>query len=221
MSRILRFAAFALLVGALAIGSTTSASASVVEYYTTAAFDGVPASPGTSPATLTAGGAVLTFTGAGSSAPNDQNAVVADPGSPATAFYGTFSLSGVTGLENFGTHSFTLYITQTVPTPASGPTSFTSTLTGKVTVQDGFQGSTLLVTFDNPTTQIVASGVGQDPSSVTYSVPNSLQINPQGQVTTLQGSLTVAPEPSTVALAMAGLPLVGFAAWRRKRRNLA
>jgi len=219
-AKILRLAAF-VMVAYAALGAAP-ARAAMIEYYTRGAFDGSPAAPGTSPTSLTVGTGLnamtVTFNGVGTVlTPYEVLAIPTTNDS-----LGSFTVTGAASSAQLLTgHTFTLYITQVVPTPNSPYTPFTSTLTG--TIQ--FRNSQAFVVFNNPTTQIINSVTGQSPSAVTYTVDTSTKLVAPNQlgpgVVSLEGTITAAPEPSTMVLAIAGLPLAGLAAWRRKRRIAA
>jgi len=209
MTKILKSGlAFALVACVVAFSVSPAQASMTVTYTTTASVNGLPVSPGTSPVTLATG---VTFTGV----TNDSvtlGTILNNTSSVAS--FGTFDTSGVTGamLADLNGKTFTLYITQTTPAPSgSGLQTFDTTLVGQIVAT----ASTAFVNFTAPLTQVIATGLGP----VTYSVPSQVAISPpstNGGITTLQGQISAAPEPSTVLAALSALPILGLGLWRRR-----
>jgi len=223
LARFLKLSALALVAGLMTLGASSPAKAAIVEFYTTGAFNGSPAAPGTSPTTITFGTATnnikLTFTGA-----NYTGANASEPDPFTTLPFGTFlaTKTGAGSLENLNGTTFTLYITQTVPSPVSPFQTFTSSISGTISASN----STATVTFSTPLSQIVTASGSGSPKYVTYEVlggsgtPGVVALgSPNAGPVSVQGKVTATPEPSTIAMAIAALPVVGFVAWRRRRQG--
>lgn len=203
-----RLATFALVAGIAGTFATTTAHASVSVEYTTAGLFG----NGTNSVTLTAASGntmTISFTGA-------SNHVLVPPASSGEDF-GTFhiSYSNPAANDQFTLNTtFVFTITQT--SPSSGSTTFPSaTVTGNIQ----FLGSQAFVEF--PNTGPMAIGEARysiDQNDVLH--PGRVNLSKSGD-TDLKGTVTAVPEPSTVAMIVAGLPLAGFVALRRNRRNPA
>lgn len=210
VSRISRsFAALGLVAAVATLGSSTSARAAyTIEYSTTGSFNG--GAPGSSVST-TAGGATLTFTGV-----TDAFVVLPNPDGElfSNANFGSFSIEG-SDYGSLNGKTFTLYITQTVPTPSGGsPADYTGTLTGTITADS----STGRVTFTGALSSIITSD--DNPKEITYTIDSPVRLTSisTGPVEIVgEIEISAVPEPTTLVMAFAGLPLVGFAAWRRNR----
>jgi len=214
-----RFAAFTLVAAAVTLVASTPAHAvQSVTYSTTGAFNGFPASPGASPVSTTPGDITLTFTGTNGSV----NLFIPPSNSASSnAQFGTFTASAGSGPFNYSElngQTFTLYITQTLPVPTTGsPATYNATLSGVIFATQ----SEAYLEFQNPLAQVITSG--DLPTYLTYSVNSRIDLVPSSTPggATLSGRISAVPEPTTLAAAFAGLPLIGFAAWRRNRRKQA
>jgi len=133
------------------------------------------------------------------------------------ASFGSFQTAtgSNTALFNLTGHTFTLYITETLPAPSGGsPATFNATLTGAF----ASTASGTTITFTNPSQNVTFPG-----GVVTYTiVPPAFLINPPSTlagVTTIQGTIAAVPEPATMAAAVTGLGFVGGGNWLRRRRK--
>ena len=120
--------------------------------------------------------------------------------------------------------TFTLTITQTAPGP--GNLVFTSTVGGSIFLGN----SQAFVQFNTPLTRTITSGG----FTTSYRIVEGDDANPGrlelfggvGQISTLNGEIGITgtgvvpiPEPGTMALACAALPLLGLGYLRRRRQN--
>ncbi len=196
----------AALAAVLVVGAVSPANAIQVTYSTA----GVFGSSGT--ALLDQGGAQIRI--------NAQPLTTVDPPPATNALFGGFETlaaparPGVTLVD-----TFTLTITQTAPAPG-GDVVFTSTVGGNIFLNN----SQAFIQFNAPLVQsIPSSGF-----STTYRIVEGDAANPgrlelfggEGQMSTLNGEIGIAaiPEPGTMALACAGLPLLGLGYVRRRRQ---
>jgi hypothetical protein len=193
----------AALAAALLLGAVTPADAVQVTYSTSGTFG----SSGT--ALLDQGGAQIRYNPIATTVdvPPDTNAIfgsfttVLAPASPGVMLVDTF----------------TLRINQTAPAPG-GELVFTATVGGRIFINN----SQAFVQFDDPLMQTITSG------GVTtfYRIVEGDEANPgrlelfggEGQESTINGRIGVVPEPGTMALACAALPLLGLGYARRHRR---
>jgi hypothetical protein len=198
-----RLAAFAAV---LVVGSVTPANAIPVTYSTS----GVFGSSGTS--LLSQNGAQIRF--------NNLASTTVNPPPNTNAIFGGFETlaappsPGVTLVD-----TFTLTITQTAPAPG-GTAVFTSTVGGNIFLGN----SQAFVQFAAPLTRFITSGG----FTTSYRIVEGDEANPgrlelfgnAGQVSTLNGEIGIAavPEPGTMALACAALPLLGLGYVRRRRQ---
>jgi hypothetical protein len=212
--------ALAFMAGVAVLGSAEPANASPsVTYSTSGTFSGgnINGTPG---ATVEFGnysvgnnGARLEFTPAGG------NVLIPTYGS-----LGSITLSTTGSGAQITDVLFTLTLKQTYPSINSGDfTNSSQTLTGKVS----FNQSGAAVVFDNPHFQTFNFTNPWGTGFVTYEITNPIVSivppNTLGGVATIQAHITgviPTPEPGTVALALTGLPLLGFAAWRRRHTQV-
>jgi hypothetical protein len=204
-----RLAAFAAV---LVIGSVTPAKALQVTYSTSGTFGSSNSD------TLSQGGAGIRF--------NPIATTVEGP--PATnAIFGSFTTLAAPaspGVQLVDT--FRLTITQTAPSPiGSNSIVFTSTVGGRIFLNN----SQAFVQFDQPLIQSIFN----DGFTTTYRIVEGDDQNPGrlelfgglNQTSTINGEIGViqvtpvetVPEPGTMALACAALPLLGLGYARRRR----
>jgi len=205
--------ALAFVAGVVVLANAAPAKAALsVKYSTAAVFTAgnLTAGSRTSSGTVLSGldSTTLTFVGVTNVSVN----------APTNASFGTIKATVTGAGATFTNVQFKLTITQTVPTPG-GSVAFQDTLTGTISGN----GSDLDLTFNPPLTQ----GVPFPGGSVTYTVPIDLPLVPpetNNGITSIQGKIgicpaVVTPEPGALALAFTGIPMLGFAAWRRTRKN--
>jgi len=196
-----RLAAFAAL---LVVGSVTPANAIPVTYSTS----GVFGSSGTN--LLSQGGAQIRFDALASTTVN--------PPPNTNALFGSFTTVAAPATAVTLVDTFTLTITQTAPGP--GSLVFTSTVGGSIFLGN----SQAFVQFNTPLTRTITSGG----FTTSYRIVEGDDANPgrlelfgnPGAVSTLNGEIGIAavPEPGTMALACAALPLLGLGYVRRRRQ---
>ena len=184
-----RTLALATAIGAAAV----NASAATITYSTLGRFNGGAFS---SSPTLTVGGASMTFNALGSTS--------VDPGNLS---FGTFDSNaiGSGGTIPVGT-TFDLQIVQT--TPMSGTGVLSATLSGMISTTS----SSVRLIFGTTSLSIggVAYNLDQPLSGIAIVSPSS-----NAGLTTIQGSASEVPEPSSAAL-VAG-PLLGLGILGRRR----
>ena len=155
----------------------------------------------------------------------------------------TFSPFSVTNNGSGGTLSITVSDNgETTPGPYGLNLSSNATVTGNtgtVTFQS-FAGNSINDTATFPSQKLIFNASGIDPASSgsgagsqnapvasgfhptgsTFSITNvsTFQLSQGQSVSTTAGnSIVSTPEPGTLAMVMAGLPVVGIVAWRKRR----
>ena len=203
MLKAYRLAAFAAV---LVVGSVTPANAIPVTYSTS----GVFGSSNTN--VLNQMGAQIRF--------NPVASTTVNPPPDTNANFGGFETLAAPANSVTLVDTFTLTITQTAPAPG-GTAVFTSVVGGNIFLGN----SQAFVQWTGPMTRFITSGG----FTTSYRIvegdearPGRLDLfgNP-GQVSTLNGAIGIAavPEPGTMALACAALPLLGLGYIRNRRRN--
>jgi len=199
------FGKLALLGAALAV-SATYAHATAVTYSTSGAFSG-----GSGTITNGANSATDVFGSSGNTATLTFTDIPSTPvNAPTNASFGNMNVA-VAGTGASGSGTFDLTINETVPT--GGSNDFVGTLAGSFTINS----SSGTITFST-----MSLTIGSGASAITYAlqpggVYDLVPPNDNSGNTSIQGTITPTPEPSSLMLLGTGLLSAGGMLMRRRR----
>ncbi len=124
----------------------------------------------------------------------------ADPNTPATLAHAGYGVTLL--LVDSASHQF-------------GPLDFSGEFNGSISSQSSLFGNTFL---DGGPKTLTLGGRTYTVQLTSFTPPGPPGASNQGSIS---ATVTVSPEPSTLALAGLGMALTGVASWRRRRQALA